>query len=221
MASSPAFTPTYPARRFPAKAWLDQQRELAAARAAAPPDPAHPAPEARPARPRRTGGLRGLLEHLWPRPGQRAADGTSPRPGRLEASGTRSRFDETFDLLLLVSCLPERLHSWLIAQLQALVAQHAAQHQAGGVAAALRDSFVLRGRQERRPDWLRTRLCAELAGGLSIVTTPPAHLSRPARNRALVARAEAIGQVAEELRRRPGAAPLEQELAWALGRLRG
>ena len=182
---------------------------------------------------RHDGWLRGLLERLWLRPGRRAADGTSPhpsqsgdwryapRPSAGVSDGQALRFGETFDLLLLVSCLPAWLHNWLIAALQPLAARYAPQRQTDGVAALLRANVLLPNDGQDRAGWLRRKLCAELAGGLSLAATPPGQLSRPARNRALMARAEAIGQVAEELRRRPGAAPLEQELARALAELRG
>jgi hypothetical protein len=68
--------------------------------------------------------------------------------------------------------------------------------------------------------WRRKRLAAELASGLALLGTPPSQMSRPLRNRALVAHAEAIGQLAQEVSRQPGALPLEQELARALAHLR-
>jgi hypothetical protein len=88
------------------------------------------------------------------------------------------------------------------------------------VAAILRVHILLPGDQRDYPGWLRRRLGEELASGLALLATPLSRLSRPLRNRALVAHAEAIGQLAGEVSRRPGALPLEQELARARARLR-
>src|SRR5579883_2225457 len=74
--------------------------------------------------------------------------------------------------------------------------------------------------QRHRLNGLRARLRDELVAGLSIVATPLWKMGRAKRNQALAVRAEAIGQLAEVLRRCPGADPLEQELERALAHLR-
>lgn len=126
---------------------------------------------------------------------------------------------ELLDLSLLVSCLSDRQQCWLIARLQPLIARRRFPRQKRAWTARWRAPFLLLASPQSRLRHLRARLRDELAAGLLIAATPLSRLSRPARNRALIERAEAIGQVAEVLRRQPGAAPLEQELQHALARL--
>ncbi len=144
------------------------------------------------------------------------AVGKAPSPGAFPALS-----EEALDLALLVSCLPPWVRDWLAGQVQALAAQRARHRPPGGVAAILRVHLLLPGEQQDPVEWRRRRLCEEVASGLALLGTPLSQMSRPLRNRALVAHAEAIGQLAQEVSRCPGALPLEQELARALARLRG
>jgi hypothetical protein len=126
---------------------------------------------------------------------------------------------ELLDLSLLVSCLSDRQQCWLIARLQPLIAQRCLPRQKPRWIIPLCARFPLFASPRSRLIYLRARLCDELAAGLLIAATPLSRLSRPARNRALIERAEAIGRLAESLRDQPDAAPLEQELQRALARL--
>ncbi len=135
--------------------------------------------------------------------------------------------DETLDLLLLISCLPRAYHRLLMDALPALIAsgmltsqpiERAAPRPSYWRANWFRVSPV--EFQRHRLNGLRARLRDEMAAGLSIVATPLWKMSRAKRNQALAVRAEALGQLAEALRRCPGADPLEQELERALAHLR-
>src|SRR5579883_1468000 len=107
---------------------------------------------------------------------------------------------KTLDLALLLSCLPERYYRWLMD--------------------APRAGFPPLLFRRRRLHWLRMRLVAELAFGLSITATPLWQLNRPRRSQILMERAGIIRQLVETLRCCPGADALEQEIGRALARLR-
>jgi hypothetical protein len=193
-------------RPFPARQWLIRQKTV--------PLPAAPQPAASPSAPASTKAGA---------PGKAAPAGAVPLPPLPPLSGRGAiptLSEEALDLLLLVSCLPRGVRDGLASQVQALAAQRGRRRPPGGVAAILRVHLLLPGEQQDPVGWRRRRLAAEVASGLALLKTPLSQMSRPLRNRALVAHAEAIGQLAQELSQCPGALPLEQELAWALASLR-
>ncbi len=122
---------------------------------------------------------------------------------------------EQLDLTLLVSCLPEWLHYWLVAQLQILLAHYRAQLQHDSPADLLRAYPALDPRQDRLSE-LRAELLSALLIGLATATAPLDRVSRPTRNRALVAQAERVASMAGQLARRRDAEPLDRESYRAL-----
>ncbi|GEM_PF-855723 len=126
---------------------------------------------------------------------------------------------DILDLALLVSCLAQRQQGWLFAQLQPLVASPRFQRHAPRLVRRLRASIPPLDTPQGRLGWLRARLLSELADGLAVAITPLWQMSRPARNRSLIASAEALGQLVEALGHEPGADPTGQELQRALDRL--
>ena len=148
---------------------------------------------------------------------KRAAASSAATPPPQAAAPVPS--DEMLDLALLASCLPKRLYGWLIVQAQPLAVHYQPPRQRRGKAGAPGAAQSLLDPRQTRLGWLRARLGSELAGGLAITATPLWQLNRPVRNRALVAHAEAIGQLMDALGRQPGADPPEQELARALAGL--
>ncbi len=204
MAQRPSLPPRL-VRPFPVKQWFQHHHTV--------PLPAAPQPTA-PHTPPETAALH--APHSAPRAARDGgATGKAPSVGAIPTLS-----EEALDLLLLVSCLPRGVREWLASQVQALAAQRARRRPPGGVAAILRVHLLLPGEQQDPVGWRRRRLAAEVASGLALLGAPPSQMSRPLRNRALVAHAEAIGQLAQELSQCPGALPLEQELAWALAHLR-
>ncbi len=124
--------------------------------------------------------------------------------------------EEQLDLALLLSCLPSRQQVWLANRIPPLAAQWPSSHRKERWSASLPLASLYQGRLM----WLRARLFNELAGGIFILGTPLWQMSRAARNRALVAHAEALGQVMEALSRQAGAEPPEREFERVLARLR-
>lgn len=144
---------------------------------------------------------------------KRAAASSAATPPQVAAPAPSN---ELLDLAMLASCLPKRLYSWLVIQLQPLAARYQPPRQRRGQRVVTPPPDP----RQNRLGWLRARLLSELAGGLAIIATPHWQMGRPARNRALVAHAEAVEQLMDTLGRQPGADPPEQELERALARLR-
>src|SRR5579885_1946416 len=157
---------------------------------------------------------------LRPNPAREWLEKKRKQDGSPAATPPPAPSGKTLDLALLLSCLPERYYRWLMAALPPFAAKTPPLHPLRGLADAPRAGFPPLLFRRRRLHWLRMRLVAELAFGLSITATPLWQLNRPRRSQALMERAAIIWQLVETLRCCPGADAPEQELERALARLR-
>ncbi len=225
MATTPASNPSAPRRGFSAFLWFRKPRAASAPagwKTGGTPRPGTASPsnslstrgegrgEASTAAAPRPSGARARAASLF----------TTPPPPPPQAQQKPPRLSlalssEQLDLTLLVSCLPDWLHYWLVAQLQILLAHYRAQPQPDNMADLLRAYPSFAPPQDRLSQ-LRAELLSALLIGLATAAAPLERVSRPTRNRALVAQAERVASVAGQLARRRDAEPLDRELFRAL-----
>ncbi len=213
MATTPASNPSAPRRGFSAFSWFRKPRTASAPagwKTGAPPHPGTASPSnSLSTRGEGRGEASGRPASLFA--ASQPPSQASQRPPRLSLALS----SEQLDLTLLVSCLPDWLHYWLVAQLQLLLAYYRAQPQPDSPADLLR-AYPSSAPPQDRLSQLRAELLSALLIGLATAAAPLERVSRPTRNRALVAQAERVASVAGQLARRRDAEPLDRELFRAL-----
>jgi hypothetical protein len=213
MATTSASNPSAPKRIFPALAWLRQRRAVPAPAGQETSGTPRPG-TASPSNSLSTSG-EGRGEASRHPASLFAASQPPPQAQQKPPRLSLALSSEQLDLTLLVSCLPDWLHYWLVAQLQILLAHYRAQPQPDNMADLLRAYPSFAPPQDRLSQ-LRAELLSALLIGLATAAAPLDRVSRPTRNRALVAQAERVASVAGQLARRRDAEPLDRELYRAL-----
>ena len=141
------------------------------------------------------------------------------------AGGSRASAQarRAFEVKTLLSFLPEPLRVLLVPCLLALAGADAPWHKDYQRNPWLCMAWRRINRQKIQNaalDWLRGVLASEVEVGLALSLLPLPRLCRPLRNCWLALHAARIGQVADELARRPEALPLTDELWLAVMALR-